>query len=80
MEVEYLPNPLITCMPIFIQNNTKCTYFHRKMYLRGQKMYLVNNVLENQIRAVPLLQLTNSYATQQLTCICVLKNKYKCVL
>ena len=25
------------------------------MYLRGQKMYLVNNVLENQIRAVPLL-------------------------
>ena len=27
------------------------------MYLRGQKMYLVNNVLENQIRAVPLLHL-----------------------
>ena len=29
--------------------------FHSKMYLRGQKMYLVNNVLENQIWAVPLL-------------------------
>ena len=39
----------------FFQNNAKCTYFHPKMYLRGQKMYLVNNVLENQIWAVPLL-------------------------
>ena len=37
------------------QNNAKCTYFHPKMYLRGRKMYLVNNVLENQIWAVPLL-------------------------
>ena len=26
------------------------------MYLRRQKMYLVNNVLENRIRAVPLLE------------------------
>ena len=39
----------------FFLNNVKCTYFHQKMYLRGQKMYLVNNVLENQILAVPLL-------------------------
>ena len=39
----------------FFQNNAKCTYFHPKMYLRRQKMYLVNNVLENRIRAVPLL-------------------------
>ena len=39
----------------FFQNNAKCTYFHPKMYLRRQKMYLVNNVLENRIGAVPLL-------------------------
>ena len=38
------------------QNVTKCTYFYPKTYLRGQKMYLVNNVLENQIWAVPLLR------------------------
>ena len=37
------------------QNIAKCTYFYPKTYLRGQKMYLVNNVLENQIWAVPLL-------------------------
>ena len=37
------------------QNNAKCTYFHPKMYLRGRKMYLVNNVLENKIWAVPHL-------------------------
>ena len=57
MEEEYLLNPLITCMAIFFQNNAKCTYFHTKMYLRGRKMYLVNNVLENQIRAVPPLKI-----------------------
>ena len=38
------------------QNIAKCTYFYPKTYLRGQKMYLVNNVLENQIWAVPLLK------------------------
>ena len=54
MEEEYLPIPLITYMPIF-SKYAKCTYFYPKMYLRGQKMYLVNNVLENQIWAVPLL-------------------------
>ena len=37
MEEDFLPNP--TCMPIFFQND-KYTYFHPKMYLRGQKMYL----------------------------------------
>ena len=54
MKEEYLPIPLITCMPFFL-NNAKCTYFHPKMYLRVQKVDLVNNVLENQIWAVPLL-------------------------
>ena len=37
MEEEYLANSLITCMPIFIQNNAKCTYFHPKMYRVDQK-------------------------------------------
>ena len=55
MEEKYLPISLVTCMLIFLKNNAKCTYFHPKMYLRVQKLYLVNNVLENQIWAVPLL-------------------------
>ena len=56
MEEKYLPISLVTCMLIFLKNNAKCTYFHPKLCLRGQKMYLVNNVLENQIWAVPLLK------------------------
>ena len=39
----------------FSQNNAKYTYFNPKMYWKGRKMYLVDNVLENQIWAVPLL-------------------------
>ena len=49
----------------FFLNNAKCTYFHPKMYLRGQKMYLVNNVLENQIWAVPLLFIANNFNCMQ---------------
>ena len=45
-------------MPIFFKiMNAKCTYFQPKIYLRGPKMYLVKNVLENLIWAVPLLLL-----------------------
>ena len=55
MEEDYLPIPLISHMTIFFHNNDKCTYFQPKIYLRGPKMYLVNNVLENQNWAVPLL-------------------------
>ena len=52
---DYLPIPQISHMPFIFQNNAKCTYFQPKIYLRVPKMYLVNNVLENQIWAVPLL-------------------------
>ena len=51
------------------QNNAKCTYFHPKMYLRGQKMYLVNNVLENQIWAVPLLLSYSNHCQTPLPCL-----------
>ena len=50
----------------FFQNNAKCTYFHPKMYLRRQKMYLVNNVLENRIRAVPLLNIFKVFGRSQM--------------
>ena len=53
---DYLPIPQISHMPFIFQNNAKCTYFQPKIYLRVPKMYLVNNVLENQIWAVPLLK------------------------
>ena len=54
---DYLPIPQISHMPFIFQNNAKCTYFQPKIYLRVPKMYLVNNVLENQIWAVPLLNM-----------------------
>ena len=53
---DYLPIPQISHMPFIFQNNAKCTYFQPKIYLRVPKMYLVKNVLENQIWAVPLLK------------------------
>ena len=53
---DYLPIPKISNKPFIFQNNAKCTYFQPKIYLRVPKMYLVNNVLENQIWAVPLLR------------------------
>ena len=54
---DYSPNPQISHMPFIFQNNAKCTYFHPRKVLEGAKMYLVNNVLENQSRAVPLLMI-----------------------
>ena len=67
---DYLPISQISHMPFIFQNNAKCTYFQSKIYLRVPKMYLVNNVLENQIRAVPPLSKANLFLHLDCTIDC----------
>ena len=44
---------IFTHSPNYLLITLNVLVFTKKMYLRGQKMYLVKNVLENQIWAVP---------------------------